>query len=140
MLASWCSTRPPFRQHNNEGGNERQEQHQLVGHDEAPSQEGGACRQAGSSPSFVANSAKTTSKPRCTNGAAGGWFDGGGLAGRPQHALRTATLKERTSTSASPSPNELLRDWFLCRHSDEVSNPLKSGPGEKAPLSDAGAE
>ena len=74
MLASWCSTRPPFRQHNNEGGNERQEQHQLVGHDEAPSKEGGACRQAGSSRSFVANSAKDDQQARCINGAAGSWF------------------------------------------------------------------
>ena len=67
MLASWCSTRPPFRQHNNEGGNERQEQHQLVGHDEAPSRRAGF-RQAGSSRSFVANSAKTTSKPAASTG------------------------------------------------------------------------
>ena len=53
----------------------------------------------------------------------------GGLAGRPRHALRTATLKERTATSGKPFQNELLRDWFLCRHSDErqQKKPRRSG-------------
>jgi hypothetical protein len=31
---SWCLTRPPFHQHNSEACSEREEQHQLVGHDE----------------------------------------------------------------------------------------------------------
>ena len=73
MRGLWRSTRPPFHQHNSEGCKERQEQHQLVGHDEAPP------RRAGLPAGRVFTELRCQlreddQQARCINRAAGSWF------------------------------------------------------------------
>jgi hypothetical protein len=57
-----CST-CPLHQHNSEASSEREEQHQLVGPDEAPPKEGGFTEPDRVFAEFVATSAKAAGKP-----------------------------------------------------------------------------
>jgi hypothetical protein len=65
-MASLCSTCPPFHQHNREASSEREEQHQLVVHDEAPLKEDGPARPDRVSAERVANAAKADQRARST--------------------------------------------------------------------------
>jgi hypothetical protein len=66
---------------------------------------------------------------RCTNGAAGGWFEQAGLPAAPNTRSERPRSRSAQPRPASPFQNELLRDWFLCRHSDErqQKKPRRSG-------------
>ena len=58
-------THPPFHQHNSEPSSKREEQHQFVRHDEPRRRRAGLPGRIGSSPSFVANSAKADQQAQC---------------------------------------------------------------------------
>ena len=64
----WRSTRPPFHQHNSEGCEERQEQHQLVGHDEAPPRRAGLPAGRVFTGASLPTPRRTTSKPAASTG------------------------------------------------------------------------
>ena len=67
---------------------------------------------------------------RRSEGDRRGWFDEAGLPAAPNTRSERPRSRSAQPRPASPFQNELLRDWFLCRHSDERTQkkaPLEAG-------------